>query len=280
MTSSRRRRQFNTVDHRSQSTKQIAFGIANKLNYSIGRSNQGDANTKYFHLKVNVRRRKNFIQHLKIEGGWAISHQDKSDLVQQHYATSMFARDHRTQDINWDTLDHPHWALQKIAIGSCRRVLAFLRLQRPPGGAWERGVALPPPPNTEGWRGLREGPQHIDAAAPTTSRPARRELPPRSTMAVDGLLPLHLVADVASPEKLCLASPSSSGEGAPPPGSSSVAGPPAPRRRGSFATRLPCPSSEGRRGRRPRGERRSSLPARADEAPPNGCRWDEARRIR
>jgi hypothetical protein len=34
-------------------------------------------------------------------------------------------------------------------------------------------------------------------------------------MAADGLLPLHLVADVASPEKLCLASPSSLGEGAP-----------------------------------------------------------------
>jgi hypothetical protein len=48
--------------------------------------------------------------------------------------------------------------------------LAFLRLQRPPAGARERGIALPPPPDTEGWTGLREGPPHIDAATPTTSR--------------------------------------------------------------------------------------------------------------
>jgi hypothetical protein len=82
--------------------------------------------------------------------------------------------------------DHPHWALQKIAIGSCRRLLAFLRLQRPPAGARERGVALPPPPDTAGWRGLREGPPRIDAATPTISRPTRREFLPRSAMAASG----------------------------------------------------------------------------------------------
>jgi hypothetical protein len=37
----------------------------------------GDANTKYFHRGVNVRRRKNYIQRLWKVQGWEVSHDEK-----------------------------------------------------------------------------------------------------------------------------------------------------------------------------------------------------------
>jgi len=42
---------------------------------------EGDANTKFFHQKVIARRRKNIIQCLHHQGGWATSHEDKASLV-------------------------------------------------------------------------------------------------------------------------------------------------------------------------------------------------------
>ena len=41
----------------------------------------GDANTKFFHRKVNSRRRKNFIASLKKQNGWATSHEEKQSLI-------------------------------------------------------------------------------------------------------------------------------------------------------------------------------------------------------
>jgi hypothetical protein len=35
---------------------------------------KGDANTKYFHMKINARRRKNFILRLKKGPGWVTKH--------------------------------------------------------------------------------------------------------------------------------------------------------------------------------------------------------------
>lgn len=46
----------------------------------------GDANTRFFHLKVNSRRRKNFITKLQKENGWVTTQQDKADIGQTHFA--------------------------------------------------------------------------------------------------------------------------------------------------------------------------------------------------
>jgi hypothetical protein len=48
----------------------------------------GDANTKYFHRRVNARRRKNHIQRLRNGQGWAVSH-DKKVTVQEHFQNIM-----------------------------------------------------------------------------------------------------------------------------------------------------------------------------------------------
>lgn len=36
---------------------------------------EGDANTKFFHIKMNARRRKNFIQRLRIGNTWKFKHE-------------------------------------------------------------------------------------------------------------------------------------------------------------------------------------------------------------
>ena len=46
----------------------------------------GDANTKFFHSKLNARRRKNYIQKLSKDGTWTTSHDDKEKLVQDHFS--------------------------------------------------------------------------------------------------------------------------------------------------------------------------------------------------
>jgi hypothetical protein len=45
----------------------------------------GDANTKFFHPKASYRRRKNFIQRLKVGNGWALSHEDKAQEIQNFF---------------------------------------------------------------------------------------------------------------------------------------------------------------------------------------------------
>jgi hypothetical protein len=69
--------------------------------------NEGDANTKFFHLKVNARRRKNYIQRLRSGGGWAVSHQDKDDVIFEHFSRMMRRPEPRTCDINWQALHAP-----------------------------------------------------------------------------------------------------------------------------------------------------------------------------
>jgi mannosylglycoprotein endo-beta-mannosidase len=68
---------------------------------------EGDANTKYFHRKVIARRRKNFIQQLRTPTGWALSHQDKQDVVMQHFTDFLSSLSQRTQELNWETLALP-----------------------------------------------------------------------------------------------------------------------------------------------------------------------------
>jgi len=68
---------------------------------------EGDANTRYFHLRANGRRRKNFIQRLRIGHGWAISHQEKQDTIHAHFSTIMATPPDRSKVLNWDRLDFP-----------------------------------------------------------------------------------------------------------------------------------------------------------------------------
>jgi hypothetical protein len=64
----------------------------------------GDANTKFFHRKVNARRRKNHIQRLRHDHGWAINHDDKASVIQDHFSNFMGHPPPQQRDINWEEL--------------------------------------------------------------------------------------------------------------------------------------------------------------------------------
>lgn len=68
---------------------------------------EGDANTKFFHLKANSRRRKNFIQRLRKDQGWAFSHQDKQQIIQDHFSNVMADPPAASRDFCWDALNFP-----------------------------------------------------------------------------------------------------------------------------------------------------------------------------
>ena len=65
---------------------------------------EGDANTKFFHLKINGRRRKNFIHKLSNGAGWVTKHEDKENIMYQHFTTALSKGPRRTTDFNWQLL--------------------------------------------------------------------------------------------------------------------------------------------------------------------------------
>uniref|UniRef100_A0A0E0M570 Uncharacterized protein n=1 Tax=Oryza punctata TaxID=4537 RepID=A0A0E0M570_ORYPU len=58
----------------------------------------GDAKTKYFHLKVNGQRRKNFIQRLKDGQLWKTRHEDKEVIIRNHFQAIMASPSQRSID--------------------------------------------------------------------------------------------------------------------------------------------------------------------------------------
>jgi hypothetical protein len=67
----------------------------------------GDANTRFFQLKVNSRRRKNFSSKLKAGSGWATTHEDKASITQLHFENTLGPPTDRDLDFNWDILQRP-----------------------------------------------------------------------------------------------------------------------------------------------------------------------------
>ena len=65
----------------------------------------GDTNSKFFHRRINDRRRNNHIQRLKKGQGWAFKHEDKEKVIRDHFAAVMGRPLERTLDLNWDSLD-------------------------------------------------------------------------------------------------------------------------------------------------------------------------------
>jgi hypothetical protein len=60
----------------------------------------GDANTKYFFLKANGRKRKKHIQFLHTEEGFAISHEDKAKEIERHFLEVLGTKQARTTSLN------------------------------------------------------------------------------------------------------------------------------------------------------------------------------------
>lgn len=67
----------------------------------------GDANTKFFHAKMNARRRKNFISSLSTGARIATSHEDKAEILHQHFAGNLGSTGARPYTLDWASLDLP-----------------------------------------------------------------------------------------------------------------------------------------------------------------------------
>lgn len=64
----------------------------------------GDANTKYFHTRINARRRKNYIHRLKVGPGWVTSHAEKEKVAHEHFSAILQNGAPRSRDLNWEGL--------------------------------------------------------------------------------------------------------------------------------------------------------------------------------
>jgi hypothetical protein len=73
----------------------------------INNLRHGDANTKFFHRKVNTRRRKNFILKLRHNNGWVTTHDDKQKVAQSHFNAAIGRANPRSISFNWDALNLP-----------------------------------------------------------------------------------------------------------------------------------------------------------------------------
>lgn len=68
---------------------------------------EGDANTKFFHLKVNARHRKNFIHKLHRGNVIPETHEAKERALHEHFSSLMGQRLPRSCTLNWEELHLP-----------------------------------------------------------------------------------------------------------------------------------------------------------------------------
>ena len=103
------------INHHSVRTrlkrKVVALAVMERArkrqNSRITNLKEGDANTRFFHLRVNHRRWKNFIHRVKHNNGWVVDHDHKKSVIQNHFAEVSKRGPPRHQDINWDNIPVP-----------------------------------------------------------------------------------------------------------------------------------------------------------------------------
>jgi hypothetical protein len=86
-----------------------------KQSACIANIREGDANTKFFHLRVNTRRRKqNHIHRIKHNNGWVTDHGAKEQIIQNHFSSVMGRENTRTIDFNWESLHFDEPSLSNL----------------------------------------------------------------------------------------------------------------------------------------------------------------------
>jgi hypothetical protein len=105
-----------------------------KQSAQIASIKEGDGNTKFFHLRVNARRRKNYIQCLKHNNGWVTDHEAKAQVIHNHFHLVMGRGEMRSVDFNWETLhfDNPNLESMDVPFSEEEVRVAINQMLRPP----------------------------------------------------------------------------------------------------------------------------------------------------
>jgi hypothetical protein len=74
----------------------------------------GDANTKFFHLVANNRRRKNFIRSLVRDGRLLTSQEDKVHEAHHHFGQVLGMTGRRSSAVRWDNLGYAPFELSEL----------------------------------------------------------------------------------------------------------------------------------------------------------------------
>ncbi|XP_071676910.1 uncharacterized protein [Lolium perenne] len=77
---------------------------------------EGEANTKFFHRRVNARKRKNHILGLKHNLGWAVTHEDKDNLIFDQFSQALGRPPPRQLDFNWEALNPTAHLLEDLGL--------------------------------------------------------------------------------------------------------------------------------------------------------------------
>jgi hypothetical protein len=97
----------------------------------------GDANTKFFHLAANNRRRKNLIRSLIRDGTLLTSQEDKMNGVQHHFGQILGTTGRRSSVVCWDHLGYAPFDLSEldnlIDDSEIKEVVMGLQSKKAPG---------------------------------------------------------------------------------------------------------------------------------------------------
>jgi hypothetical protein len=97
----------------------------------------GDANTKFFHMTANNRRRKNLIRSLMSNGTLLTSQEDKMNEVQHHFSQVLGTTGRRSSVVRWDHLGYTPFELSEldnlIDDSEIKNVVMGLQSEKAPG---------------------------------------------------------------------------------------------------------------------------------------------------
>ena len=68
---------------------------------------EGDANTRFFHLKINARRRKSHIHALQHDNHFLTTHAEKEQALHEHFSVALGSAAAPSRTILWESLDLP-----------------------------------------------------------------------------------------------------------------------------------------------------------------------------
>ena len=88
----------------------------NRQSSRITNLKDGDAITRFLHLRANHRRRKNFIDRLKHNNEWVTAHDHKKAIIQDHFAKVTKHSLPRRTDFNWDNIPVPECDLTGLGV--------------------------------------------------------------------------------------------------------------------------------------------------------------------